>query len=804
MRIKPTESRRFWGLLISVLSLSACGGGGMRSMTARPAAPSYALSGRVQKGPFATGSEITVSALNAQLNPTGTVYNTETSDAFGDFAVSSMIAASQVEIVAQGFYIDELTGELSAAQITLRAISDLGTNASPTVNILTTLQEQRLKNLVSQGSTFAAADFQSEGEVLALFGIKSLSVSSLATPDSMRVDGTADSDAVLLAISVVLSQMATDSAKANGTTEVAELSNLIDSIGAGIAASGTLASASFIPARNLAESEINAASVTNNLQAHYSKNGMTVTVPRFIEWVDESHSGILPQRLVPVAGLSYSAVTAAAPEQLTTSNTITVAGAGSGVVVPIVVSQGTTIIKNGVAIVGQYAIAEDGDTIALQVTGPGYGTNSESTISVGSSSATWNVIGQQLSGAISGLTGSGLVLQANTSDSVSVPPNGTSFAFPTQIGDGSTYSVTVLTQPSSPLQNCVVNNGTGTVGADAAHITVTCSAVELVYTQDVVGAAGSSVIKEYQLNEDTGALILFSLGGAGDLANGIGATHDGKFVYTSTSRVISNFTVDASTGALFQVGSITAGTKPAIPTIDPTNRFLYAADQVENRIWEFSIESSTGALTAIGSFTTAAPPYAIAIDPKGFFVYATTSTSILVLSIDATGGSLTQVDSISIAGNAGSVFPVVDPIDQFLYTTQSNTNSVSVYNVNDTTGNLTSFSSVATGTGPSFAVINPAGTFLYVANITSNDISEFAINSVTGALALVGTTAPGQLDAGITSLAIDPSGNYVFATFVSSDSTYRVDQVTGALTLAGSTQTGNNDFPVGSAIVVVQ
>jgi hypothetical protein len=184
------------------------------------------------------------------------------------------------------------------------------------------------------------------------------------------------------------------------------------------------------------------------------------------------------------------------------------------------------------------------------------------------------------------LTGSGLVLQLNSTYSVTIPANGTSFTFPTPIPDGEGYSVAVLTQPSSPLQNCVVNNATGTVGAGAASITVACSAVELVYTQGVVGAAGAWSIRQYELNESTGALIFISSGGAGAVPNGVGATHDGKFVYASTSQAIENFAVNAisftvgdSSGTFAQVGSIAAGTKPAIPTVDPTNRFLYAADQ---------------------------------------------------------------------------------------------------------------------------------------------------------------------------------------------------------------------------------
>ena len=62
------------------------------------------------------------------------------------------------------------------------------------------------------------------------------------------------------------------------------------------------------------------------------------------------------------------------------------------------------------------------------------------------------VTGQQLSGTITGLTGSGLVLQLNTDLNVTIPANGTSFTFPTPIPDGQDYSVAVLTQPSSPCR----------------------------------------------------------------------------------------------------------------------------------------------------------------------------------------------------------------------------------------------------------------------------------------------------------------------------------------------------------------
>ena len=78
-----------------------------------------------------------------------------------------------------------------------------------------------------------------------------------------------------------------------------------------------------------------------------------------------------------------------------------------------------------------------------------------------------------LGGSISGLTVSGLVL-ANGSDTVSPPANSTSFVFPTKVGDGFSYGVTILSQPAG--QNCTIQNGTGFIGStDATSVVVTCA-----------------------------------------------------------------------------------------------------------------------------------------------------------------------------------------------------------------------------------------------------------------------------------------------------------------------------------------
>ena len=74
-------------------------------------------------------------------------------------------------------------------------------------------------------------------------------------------------------------------------------------------------------------------------------------------------------------------------------------------------------------------------------------------------------------------TGGGLVLTDNNNDPLPVTANGT-FTFPTGIQMGAKYSVTVMTQPGSPVQVCVVTGGSGTVTNGPASVSVDCGHAE--------------------------------------------------------------------------------------------------------------------------------------------------------------------------------------------------------------------------------------------------------------------------------------------------------------------------------------
>jgi hypothetical protein len=78
-----------------------------------------------------------------------------------------------------------------------------------------------------------------------------------------------------------------------------------------------------------------------------------------------------------------------------------------------------------------------------------------------------------LGGTIAGLTGSGLVLQNNAGSDLTISSGASSFSFSTAILSGSTYSVTIKTQPNG--LTCTVVNGSGTITANVTNISLTCS-----------------------------------------------------------------------------------------------------------------------------------------------------------------------------------------------------------------------------------------------------------------------------------------------------------------------------------------
>jgi len=160
------------------------------------------ISGVLQKGPFVEGSKATLYELGEDLSQTGRSFTDIIADDKGSFEMKNVELVSPYAMLeASGYYRNEVTGEISSSTINLFAIADVREKDNVNVNIITHLEYSRVRNLVEGGKTVAEAKRQAQREILAVFGINS---DGFKDSEDMSIFGNSESDAALLAISVLL------------------------------------------------------------------------------------------------------------------------------------------------------------------------------------------------------------------------------------------------------------------------------------------------------------------------------------------------------------------------------------------------------------------------------------------------------------------------------------------------------------------------------------------------------------------------------------------------------------------------
>lgn len=468
-------------------------------------------------------------------------------------------------------------------------------------------------------------------------------------------------------------------------------------------------------------------------------------------------------------------------------------------------------------------------------------------------------------GTISGLAGTGLVIRDNGGDDLTIAPGVASYTFATQITQGKSYNVTVLTYPTNPTQKCTVANPSATIAANVTNANVTCSNSYTV-GGTISGLTGTGLV----LQNNGGDNVLVAPSSASYTFNTPLTTGDAYSVsiltqprnqtctVTSPSATMPSapvsvsiscvaataaladpyvYVVNASstgtggvsvyssataTGVLTAQLSATTANGPSAIAID-AGKFAYVANYNSNSLSAFSIANgvfsalpdvdagTAGTQTSIATGTT---PDAVVVHPSGKFVYVanhgsgTSAGSISAYSIDASG-ALSAIDADQAAGNQATIATqngpralVIDPTGAYLYVANESSNTISAYSINQTTGALISIGTpLATGTTPYSIAMNPAGPYLYVANSgSSSDISAYTRNSTNGTLSPLTMgqgTMPVGTNIGPHSIVVDPAGTYAYVVATNSPTSaqvwaYSID--TGGLL---ATPTGTYTFAAG-------
>ncbi len=189
------------------------------------------IKGVTQKGPFVKGSKVTVLELKSgrSLDQTGSTFISTIQENDGKFTLNARSMVSQyIELQAEGFYRNEVTGKKSNASLTLYALTDVMMREGGVVNInlLTHLEYYRVRYLVKHDNMrMDEAKEKAKNEILTAFGIKG----DFASSEDLDIFSTGDGNAALLAISVLMQ---------HDFEEVADLTELLTAFASDIEEDG--------------------------------------------------------------------------------------------------------------------------------------------------------------------------------------------------------------------------------------------------------------------------------------------------------------------------------------------------------------------------------------------------------------------------------------------------------------------------------------------------------------------------------------------------------------------------------------
>jgi DNA-binding beta-propeller fold protein YncE len=281
------------------------------------------------------------------------------------------------------------------------------------------------------------------------------------------------------------------------------------------------------------------------------------------------------------------------------------------------------------------------------------------------------------------------------------------------------------------------------------------------------------------------------------------------FVYVTINGEgkVSEFGREADGSLIFlRTARAGAANGPTGIAIDPSNRFLYLANEGDGRIYQFRINADTGDLLMIGEGSvedgSASRPQQIAISPHGDFAYVTNAGkrgdgSVAEYAIDGATGALKPLGKFSGGGLRQPLGIAFMPNGKFVYVSDAEAGMIDVFAVEPSgkLGLLASTPSLGRKPGhPGLLAVHPSGSFVYTVD-RSLGVVVVATLAQDGRLNVtatyhVGISTAGPL--GIEVIAVGPNV-FIYTANRGSDTVSSIAVKPGGLDLMGECPTGMGD-----------
>ena len=278
------------------------------------------------------------------------------------------------------------------------------------------------------------------------------------------------------------------------------------------------------------------------------------------------------------------------------------------------------------------------------------------------------------------------------------------------------------------------------------------------------------------------------------------------------SKGIYAYRFDTASTKLTPLGLAAETTNPSFLAIDPSGRFLYAVNEVQNykgassgAVSSFGIDQQNAKLSPLNEVPSrGADPCYITFDKTGKFALIANYTggSVAVFPVRPNGDIGESSAFVQHTGSSINKERQAGPHAHWIETTPDNRFAIAVdlgldkllvYRFDATKGSLTPndppYASLDPGAGPRHLAFHPNGKLAYVVNELQSTITAFTYDPSGGTLQKLNTvsTLPKNF-AGANDTAeihVHPSGKFLYASNRGHDSIalFSIDGRTGALTL---------------------